>query len=197
MELTGKLSIIDLGGTFELEAAMAVLEGVPYVPASLFELFFDEVTVSEEAVSISEVVYHTCDGQEDAAADYYSIVVNSKHLQTGKLPFPAYEENGVIMLPLRMVGEALGYNVAWNPENGEITMESGIQKVALRGGSFTARFTGKLTNINLSGTIELETAVTTHAGSTYVPASLFELFFNEVCVEDMVISVSPGMNELH
>lgn len=198
VEFIGKLKIIDLSGTLEFGAAMAVIDGTAYVPAALFEVFFNEVVVTDEGVSISEVRYYTTDdGSDNISSGGYRVVVDGASVNTKGLPYAAYEENGVIMLPLRAVGEALGYKISWVPATGDIVMEDSIQKAVLHSGSPAAHFTWKLTNINLSGTIELEAAISIHGGNTYVPASLFELFFNEVSVEGAVIAVSPGMKELH
>lgn len=198
VEFIGKLKIIDLDGIFEFGSAMAVVEDVVYVPVELFCSFFNKVTIMEDSVLISEVVCHTVDKEEKTEkADGYRLIVNGAPVNTENLPYAAYEKEGVIMLPLRIIAEALGYKIDWIPATKDIIMEDSIQKVVLHDGSATAHFTGKLTNINLSGAIELEAAVMVHDGNTYVPASLFELFFNEVNVKDMVISVSLGMCELH
>lgn len=198
VEFIGKLKVINLSGTLEFDAAMAVVDGVAYVPAELFEAFFNEVVATDDGVSISVIVYYIDETDGEAAVwDDYRILVGGAPVSTKDLPYAAYEENGVIMLPLRAVGKALGYKVSWAAAAGDIVMEDSIQKVVLHNGSSTAHFTWKLTNINLSGTVELETAAVIHNGYTYVPASLFELFFNEVRVEGTVITVSPGMKELH
>lgn len=193
-KIIGKLKVIDLSGTISLDAPMAVIDGVAYAPADLFSIFFDSVDVTDNAVSISETVYYPNDqDNETVKAAPYRIIVNGTPLDT---KLSAYEKDGIIMLPLRAVGEALGYKVDWVPNTG-IIMEDTIQKVVLQDASATAQFTWKLTNINLSGPIDLDTKVVVNNGSTFVPMSLFELFFNDVSVEGTIIAVSSGINELH
>lgn len=58
VEVIGKLKVINLSGAFPLDAPMAVMDGVAYVPAHLFSIFFDTVDVSDDTVSFSQTVYY-------------------------------------------------------------------------------------------------------------------------------------------
>jgi hypothetical protein len=133
--------------------------------------------------------------QELSSVDY-TIMVNDNILDTGSLPYSAYKEGTITMVPLRMIGEALGYTVEWLPETGDIIMEDSIQKLILRNNSATAQFQGKLKNIDLSREIELEASAVIHQGHTYVPLSLFEEFFNETSVDRQNIKISTSTSEI-
>lgn len=114
------------------------------------------------------------------------------------LPVQPYWEGETLMVPLRRIGEALGYRVDWDSETGAITLDDGtVQKVTLLDGSAKAVFTGELKVIDMSRAVELTAPVTVHSGCTFVPLALFEEFFNDVSHADGVISVSPRMAELH
>lgn len=114
------------------------------------------------------------------------------------LPVQPYWEGETLMVPLRRIGEALGYKVDWDRETGAITLDDGtVQKVTLQDGDAKAVFTGELKVIDMSREVELTVAVAVHSGYTFVPLALFEEFFNDVSQEDGAISVSPRMAELH
>ena len=67
-----------------------------------------------------------------AAAAPYSITVSGKVMDLGKLPVAPYAEGNTVMVPLRIIGEALGYEVSWNPETKAITIDDHyIQKATL------------------------------------------------------------------
>lgn len=114
------------------------------------------------------------------------------------LPVQPYWEGETLMVPLRKIGEALGYRVDWDSETGAITLDDEtVQKVTLRDGDAKAVFTGELKVINMSREVELTAPVTVHSGYTFVPLALFEEIFNDASLENGVISVAPRMAELH
>lgn len=114
------------------------------------------------------------------------------------LPVQPYWEGETLMVPLRRIGEALGYRVDWDRSTGAITLDDGtVQKVTLLNGSAKAVFTGELKVIDMSREVELTAPVAVHSGYTFVPLALFEEFFNDVGQDSGVISVSPRMAELH
>ena len=55
----------------------------------------------------------------------YTLTVSGTQLDLSALPKAPYEEDGILMVPLRLIGEALGYTVDWDPETGTITMDDG------------------------------------------------------------------------
>lgn len=193
VSFVGKLKVIDLSGTEQYGAALEIIGDVVYVPAEIFERFFNNVVLSDGGVSIAPETCYITDTGMDAGTAYH-FAVNGKPVETTA---NAYENDGVMMLPLRAIGEALGYKVMWIPETDDIVMENSIQKVVLHNASATAQFTWKLTSVSYTGAIELETEAVVHSGVTFVPASLFELFFNDISVDGTLISVSPSMSVLH
>lgn len=100
------------------------------------------------------------------------------------------------MVPLRQTAEALGYTVSWMPEEKAVRVEDVIQWALVKSGSQTVPFTGKLKIINLTQEVDLPAPVQTRKGVTYVPASFFEPFFNEVVVKDGSVSISAQMSSI-
>lgn len=128
----------------------------------------------------------------------YTIIVNDQVLDINNLPLAPYEEGSTVMVPLRKIGEALGYKVDWNSETKAITIDDGyIQKATLFNKTATVTFEGKLQVINMSREIENTVETIIHDGYTYVPMEFFLEFLNDVTVENMVIKIAPSKSELH
>ncbi|NPV90630.1 MAG: hypothetical protein HPY50_07660 [Firmicutes bacterium] len=64
-----------------------------------------------------------------------SILVEGKALPAGS----AYLENGCLMVPLRGLAESLGWNLAWNEDAREISIQDGGTEIILRLDGDTAR----------------------------------------------------------
>lgn len=127
----------------------------------------------------------------------YAIFVNGKELDLSDLPRGAYLEGDTLMVPLRKIGEALGYTVGWDAETGAITLDDEyIQKATFFEDSAQVTFEGWLKVINMSREIELSVPATVHNGRTYVPVEFFEEFFNDVGVEGNTVTIAPSMAEL-
>ena len=128
----------------------------------------------------------------------YTLTVSGKELDLSGLPKAPHEEEGVLMVPLRLIGEALGYTVDWDPESGAITVDDGyIQKATLFDGSAAVSFKGHLKVIDMTHPWENDAPTACHEGCTYVPLTFFETFFNDVSLQNGRISVSPSMAELN
>ena len=121
-----------------------------------------------------------------------TLTVERQEIDLGSLPAVPYQQGSTWMVPLRAVGEALGYEAGWNGETGEITLDDHqVQKVTLHNGSKKAVFTGHLSIINISREVELPEDVTILEGRTYVPVELFPEFMDDVCVgPERSISIS-------
>lgn len=64
-------------------------------------------------------------------------------LELSGLPRAPYYEGESLMVPLRRIGEALGYRVSWDAATGAITMDDDyIQMATLHDGSAEAVFQG-------------------------------------------------------
>lgn len=132
-----------------------------------------------------------------AAPAAYTLTVSGKELDLSGLPKAPYEEAGVLMVPLRLIGEALGYRVDWDPESGAITMDDDyIQKATLFDGSAAVSFKGHLKVIDMTRQWENDAPAACYEGCTYVPLTFFETFFNDVSLQDGRITVSPSMAQL-
>jgi len=101
------------------------------------------------------------------------IVVNKNTIKEMSSYVPAYiNEQGTIMVPLRAIGEALGFEVTWNNDtktamlNGEISLTLGIDEYSRKG----------------TEPVKLGAAPSTMNDRTFVPLS----FFREVAQIDNV-----------
>lgn len=128
------------------------------------------------------------EGTEEAQG--IQLIVNGSLLDTSSLPLPAREKNGVWLVPLRLVAEALGYTVVWDGLLGEAVVEGPVQQARFHPGEYIAQFTGKLQNIGLSGPEEMAAAPVLLAGRLYVPVTAFERFFNEVTYGSVSIEIA-------
>lgn len=113
------------------------------------------------------------------------------------LPCRPYYEDGVLMVPLRLIAEGLGYRVGWDAETGAITVDDDyIQKATLYNGTAEVVFESHLKAIDMSRTIDNAVPTVIHDGYTYVPLAFFTEFLNDVSEEDGTILVAPSMCEL-
>lgn len=135
---------------------------------------------------------------ENVPEKAYAIVVNGQTLDLGDLPVSPYQEGSTVMVPLRKIGEALGYKVDWNAETNAITIDDDyIQKATLFAGSAAVVFEGRLQVINMSREIENAAATVIHAGYTYVPLEFFEEFFNDTLIDGTSITIDTSMCEIN
>ncbi len=134
---------------------------------------------------------------EDAQSESYTIMVNDQTLELGGLPVEPYEENGTVMVPFRMIGEALGYQVGWNAETQSVTVEDPyVQKATLHQGTAAVVFEGKLEIIDMSREVENDAPTVIYQGYTYVPLTFFREFFNDTNVEGATVAIAPSMAEI-
>ena len=134
---------------------------------------------------------------EDTTTETYTITVNGQTADLSNLPISPYKEGDTVMVPLRKIGEALGYTVNWNPETRVITIEDCyVQKASLTDGSAFVTFESKLKVIDMSREIENAVPTVVRSGCTYVPFEFFREFFNDVSIDGTIITIAPTMNEL-
>ena len=132
------------------------------------------------------------DRTEPETSGGYALTVEQQEIDLSSLPAALYQQGSTWMVPLRAVGEALGYEAGWNGETGEITLDDHeVQRVTLHNGSKKAVFTGYLSIIDMNREVELPEAVTILEGRTYVPVELFPEFMDDVFVRlERSISIS-------
>lgn len=129
----------------------------------------------------------------------YTILVGPQKqaLDLTALPRQPYLENEVLMVPLAKICQALGYQVSWDPETGNITVDDGyIQKAVLHHGTAEAYFTGHLKVIDLSREVDNAAPTNVIDGCTFVPLSFFREFLNDAALEGTTISIAPSMMNL-
>jgi hypothetical protein len=127
-----------------------------------------------------------------ALAAPVALTVGGKAVDTSGLR-QVYVHNGTVMVPFRKTAQALGYTVSWNGRLHCAQAEDSIQSVRVSDGSAAANWTGKLTVINLTRQTGLAEKAVIVQGVTYVPAALFEGFFNDVTTTGSTVDISPQM----
>lgn len=151
--------------------------------------WYDIVTLSIPAQAHTDKVVavslpDTADGSS------FTLVVGDKTLDITEKP---YYEGNTLMVPLRKIGEALGYKVGWDEKSGAITIEdSSIQKATLYDGTKDVVFDGKLSAIDMSRKVENTVCTTVNDGCTFVPLDFFKEFLNDTSVKGMTVTVAPS-----
>ena len=108
-----------------------------------------------------------------------------------QVPAEAYEKNGVIMVPLRLVAERLGYAVTWDGKEQTACVEMGVAYMNLYPGIDMYERMGTLKTINLNHIYQYGAGPENVNGVLYVPAAMFGAFFNDVFIEANGLSISP------
>lgn len=120
------------------------------------------------------------------------LTVDGKAINISAQSIMPYYEGDVAMVPLRAVGEALGYSVGWDGEKGEVYVEDAYtQKAVIKNGEAKIEFYGKLTIIDLTREAKEPAAAVIKDGVTFVPINFFDEFFNDTAVNDGDISIEP------
>lgn len=128
----------------------------------------------------------------------YTVIVGEQTIDLSDLPRVPYKEGNTIMVPLRKIAEALGYQVGWDSETGAITVEDTyVQKATLLDGTEKVVFEGKLQIIDMSREIDNSVKTIIHNGYTYVPVEFFKEFLNDTTIAGTIITVAPSMCELN
>lgn len=119
-------------------------------------IFFDIVLTSYPGQTSPKkiIVMPKREGQVEVMEEF---LLESKYIK---------EIDGVKMIPLRLVGESLGYEVSWNQENRTAELVKGAQWTAVTIGEDRYNFAKML--------VELGTAPVLVEDSTYVPMSFIE-----------------------
>lgn len=126
----------------------------------------------------------------------YTILIGRNSAQT-PLTAPVYEKNGVLMVPLRPVAEQLGYTVAWDEEKQCAFIETNTVYMHLYPGVDMYERIGSLKTVNLNHIYQYGIGPENVEGMLYVPAKLFEAFFNDVFIEEGSLVIAPQEVYLH
>lgn len=126
-----------------------------------------------------------------------AIIVGEKKFDINDFHYPPYYEGNLLMVPLRKIGEALGYTIEWDSQTGAITIDDNyIQKATLYDGTATIIFEGHLKVIDMSRKIESTERTVIHNGYTFVPLEFFKEFFNDTIIRENEIEITPSKSEL-
>lgn len=157
-----------------------------------------KVSTAVTAALISCLIFGPVFAEEmQPASCGFTMVVNGNTVNPDIPAHSPYKDGDTVMIPLRAVGEALGYTVSWDADTEEITVDDCyIQKAVLKEGTNTAEFIGRLKIINMSRKTENSAKTVIYDGCTFVPADFFKEFMNDVVTDGTTISVSPSMCEL-
>lgn len=126
----------------------------------------------------------------------YQLIVNGQPVTAAELPAPLFEQNGHIMVPLRLVSEKLGYTVAWNESGKYAQVGSSIMDILFYPNRDSYVRQGKLKIINLNMTYEVGAVPEIRNGRMYVPAESLKEFFNDVTVLGRTVTIEPSKAEL-
>ncbi len=146
------------------------------------------------AVAIPAFASGEREKQEAAPACTVLVGLEEQELELADRP---YEKDGVLMIPLCEVADALGLRVEQDPDTGAVTVDDDyIQSAVVTPGKAAVTFTGRLQVIDMSREVELQAAAAVRSGCVYVPASFFEEFFFDVTIGDGTVTLAPQMAEL-
>lgn len=103
------------------------------------------------------------------------IEINGKGLALGKYPIE-YQE-GHVMVPLRLVSEALGFKVKWNPKTHGVMLDDGSVKTEVTVG-VDGYYKASSKAIGLTQTFKFGAKPEIKNGTVYVPVQLFNLLYS-------------------
>lgn len=128
-------------------------------------------------------------GPVETAPAAYTVTVNGELLDLdGKTP---YAQDELVMIPLRAVGEALGYTVTWNGADQSVRVDDGVKyTVVTLGTDSYSRISS--TALGMGAPQSFGAAPTAVDGSTFVPTELFAMLGDTVTEENGVIALEGG-----
>lgn len=120
----------------------------------------------------------------------YEVKINGAALELGDREI--VQDNGKIMVPLRVVSEALGFTVTWNNEKQAVHMDNGNVKTDLTIGTDLYVISSSKA-IGMAAPRSLGTAPKIINENTYVPVDLYKLLYSNpdaVQINDNIIRIS-------
>ena len=154
-----------------LGAAPYIAQSRTWVPAELFGLLGEQIEMRGDALYLGGVP-NAFTGEADET-NAFNIVCKDKTLDKGRM------ENGVAMVPLREVGEALGYTVTWDIENRQAKMNNGKVMTHVNIGE-DSYIRSVMNGDGTEAPVSFGAAPYFADGKTWVPAKLFELLGEQV-----------------
>lgn len=117
----------------------------------------------------------------------------------GKVMDPAegavLQENNVVMIPLRKVAEQLGYTVTWDPDDQSVRVEMNIAYIIVKPGEDWYERIGTIKKVNLNHIFQYGAGPVNVNGTMYVPAQLFEAFYNSVSITPQAVTITPASTD--
>ena len=154
-----------------LGAAPYIAQSRTWVPAELFGLLGEQIEMRGDALYLGGVP-NAFTGEADET-NAFNIVCKGKTLDKGRM------ENGVAMVPLREVGEVLGYTVTWDIENRQAKMNNGKVMTHINIGE-DSYIRSVMNGDGTEAPVSFGAAPYFADGKTWVPAKLFELLGEQV-----------------
>ncbi len=182
---------------------VTITKDIPVTPFKTKQIVkFSDISVGSKIFVWYEIVALSYPGQTGAQKVVYigqapenKLVINDKTIDlknqaNGSMGL--IEENGQILVPLRLVSKSLGFKLHWDSKNRTIAMDNGEVKTILTLGS-DSYYKASSKAIGLTQSIPLGAAPRIVGnqqgnGSVYVPASLFNLLYSN----DEAVTILAG-----
>lgn len=116
--------------------------------------------------------------------------IDGKVLDLGKEKIMV--KNGKVMLPLRTVSKAMGFELKWNSETNSAEIDNGEVKTSVTVG-VDSYYKASSKAIGLTAPFEYGVSPEIVDGSLYIPAELFKLLFsneNAVKIQDNILNIT-------
>ncbi|MFD1884311.1 copper amine oxidase N-terminal domain-containing protein [Paenibacillus wenxiniae] len=103
----------------------------------------------------------------------WELKVNNKFISTA-IHAPYQNDDGIVMVPLRITSEELGYTVHWDAKQKQIKIDAPYQVIFLKENTTIMHVDNDFKVINLSGDFAMDSKVVKKQGVLYVPATFYE-----------------------
>lgn len=140
---------------------------------------WSEIITQEEKIEIlTKAMQNSEMNMEKVYATLNEILIKDVTLNGNPIPLNHLKithYNGKVLLPLRLVAEAMGFEVAWNQETYTATLNNGKIKSTVQVG-FDSYNYSSVNQIGMSAPFSTGAAPRLIDGSVYVAAEYFEMF---------------------
>ena len=163
-----------------------VANSLYYVTCSRLALCTDHCgTLSNTAQSLAKIACSTHEGNLEL------VLVDMVNIVSGR----ENPENNVVMIPLRKVAEQLGYTVTWDPDDQSVRVEMNIAYIIVKPGEDWYERIGTIKKVNLNHIFQYGAGPVNVNGTMYVPAQLFEAFYNSVSITPQAVTITPASTD--
>lgn len=158
------------GKYVNLDAVPIMYNERAYVPLTFIQKHFDYSTTYDSkagTVTIQKKTAASNSGSSSTESQTKGIYVLGKKMSDKDLPITRYER---VYVPLRHIGEGLGYNVTWNASSKTMTLKLGSSTVSVVIDNEYATINGKKT--------KLDSVPVLYNGRAYVPMTFIQNNFD-------------------